>query len=90
MSSTKERKIAEKLIAEVSAPGFSLAVFADAVINQHPTHQQTLMRALVSVIEKYAEGYIVGHFDERNRGSYEAAYRMRQELDRDPVFLPYI
>lgn len=90
MSSSKERKAVDRLVQDVSSPIFSPAVFANAVINQHPTHQQSIMRAFIAVIEAWNDSYIMGHHDERNRGTCEASYRMWQELQQSPVPLPYI
>ncbi len=85
-----ERKAAEKLIEAVSKPNFSLAVFADAVANQHPTHQQSLMRAFMACIDAWYEMYCAGHYDARNTGTCMASARMREALDQSPIALPYI
>lgn len=88
--SSKERKVVDKLIAEVSSPVFSPAVFANAIVKEHPTHQQSIMRAFMAVLEAWNDAYIHGHFDERNRGTAESAYRMYQALGDNPPPLPYI
>lgn len=85
-----ERKAAEKLIEAISKPNFSLVVFADAVTNQHPTHQQSLMRAFMACIDQWYIMYGQGHYDERNRGTCYTAARMREALDHSPIPLPYV
>lgn len=85
-----ERKAAEKLIAAISQPNFSNVVFADAISNQHPTHQQSVMRALMACIDTWYNMYAYGHYDLRNEGTCKAAARMREALDESPIALPYI
>lgn len=85
-----ERKAAEYLIAAVSKPGFSLAVFADSIKNMHPTHQQSLMRAFMSVIDAWYSEYQLGYYDLRNQGTMFTAARIREALDQSPIELPYI
>jgi len=85
-----ERKTAEKLIAAISQPNFSNVVFADAIRNQHPTHQQSLMRALMACVDTWYEMYGLGYYDGRNEGTCFAAARMREALDQSPIHLPYV
>lgn len=85
-----ERKAVERLIEAVSKPNFSLPVFADAVKSQHPTHQQSLMRAFMACIDQWNEMYACGYYDARNEGTVFAAARMREALDHHPIALPYI
>ena len=85
-----ERKAAENLLKAVSDPTFSLAVFTDHVMNLHPTHQQSLMRAYMACIDGWYDKYTMGYFDARNEGTVMASARMREALDQHPIALPYI
>lgn len=85
-----ERKAADKLIAAISQPNFSNVVFADAIRNAHPTHQQSVMRAFMACVDTWYNMYAYGHYDMRNEGTVTAAARMREALDANPIALPYI
>jgi len=85
-----ERKAVEKLVSAISQPGFSMVVFADAISDQHPTHQQTIMRAFSAAVDVWYGMYQLGHYDLRNEGTVFTAARMRESLDHHPIPLPYV
>jgi hypothetical protein len=85
-----ERKAADKLVEAVSKPGFSLAVFGDAIKNMHPTHQQSIMRAFMAMVDALYSDYTLGYYDQRNQGTMFTAARIREALDQSPIDLPYI
>lgn len=85
-----ERKAADNLLAAVSKPNFSLVLFADVIKNEHPTHQQSIMRALMAVVDALYTDYELGFYDARNEGTMFTAARIREALDQSPIPLPYI
>lgn len=80
------RQIAEDILTlEWSNPG----VLAQEVTRLHPTHQQSLYRAIATVLRAYADQWEANRWDGRNVASVEACRDIREAgiLDR-PV--PYI
>ena len=85
---TREYKAAEALADAVNSMGWNPKKFAMGMTVQHRTLQQEVMRTFVAMIHVMASddyGY-----DDRNRGSHEAARKMVESGIFDEIYLPFI
>ena len=88
MQQSREWKAAEELSNAVNSMGWKPKYFAMGVASQHRTLQQEIMRSFVAMIHVMASddyGY-----DDRNRGSHEAAKKMVESHFLDEIYLPFI
>ena len=85
---SREYKAAEALADAVNTMGWKPEKFAMGMTVQHRTLQQEVMRTFVAMIHVMASddyGY-----DDRNRGSHEAAKKMVESGILDEIYLPFI
>ena len=88
LKETREYKAAEALTNAVNTMGWKPEKFAKGMAIQHRTLQQEVMRTFVAMIHVMASddyGY-----DDRNRGSHEAAKKMIDSRILDDIYLPFI
>ena len=88
LKETREYKAAEALTDAVNSMGWNPRKFAMGVALQYRTLQQEVMRTFVAMIHVMASddyGY-----DDRNRGSHEAARKMVESGILDEIYLPFI
>ena len=88
LKNTREYKAAEALADAVNTMGWKPEKFAMGMTVQHRTLQQEVMRTFVAMIHVMASddyGY-----DDRNRGSHEAAKKMIDSRILDDIYLPFI
>ena len=88
LKETREYKAAETLADAVNSMGWKPEKFAKGLAIQHRTLQQEVMRTFVATIHVMASddyGY-----DDRNRGSHEAAKKMMESGILDEIYLPFI
>ena len=74
LKQTREYKAAEALTDAVNSMGWKPEKFAMGMTVQHRTLQQEVMRTFVAMIHVMASDNY--GFDDRNRGSHEAAKKM--------------
>jgi len=63
--------------------------FVDEVTNQHRTLQQATFRALLKVVEKFAENHRAGQFDGRNEAACQLADKIYEAFG-DDFHMPFI
>ncbi|MBQ9666343.1 MAG: hypothetical protein IJV33_07720 [Bacteroidaceae bacterium] len=88
LKESREYKAAEALTDALNTMGWSPKKFAMSVALQHRMLQQELARTMVATIRVMASddyGY-----DDRNRGSHEAAKKMVESGILDEIYLPFI
>ena len=88
LKETREYKAAEALTNAVNTMGWKPKKFALGMTVQHRTLQQEVMRTFVAMSHVMANddyGY-----DDRNRGSHEAAKKMVESHILAVIYLPFI
>lgn len=88
-----ERKIAQKLADVATGFAFDPSLFAQAVVNLHPTQQQAVMRAFMECVYRWADEVDIGYIDGRKEETVFDAARIRDALklfDRWPAHYPFI
>ncbi|MBR1378764.1 MAG: hypothetical protein IJ557_06530 [Bacteroidaceae bacterium] len=88
LKQSREYQAAEALTDALNVMGWSPEKFAKAITVQHRTLQQELMRSFVATIRQMANDEY--GYDDRNRGSHEAAKKMVQSGILDEIYLPFI
>lgn len=88
LKDSREYKAVEALTDSVNAMGWNPKRFAMAVAMQHRTLQQELMKTFVATIRTMASNDY--GYDDRNRGSHEAAVKMVESGTLDEIYLPFI
>ena len=88
LKESREYKAAEALTDAMNTMGWKPEKFAQSVAVQHRTLQQELMRSIVATIRMMASADY--GFDDRNRGSHEAAKKMVESGILDEIYLPFI
>ena len=88
LKETREYKAAEALADAVNSMGWKPEKFAMGMTVQHRTLQQEVMRTFVAMI--HVMGSDKYGFDDRNRGSHEAAKKMVKSHLLDEIYLPFI
>lgn len=88
LKQTREYKAAEALTNAVNSMGWKPEKFAMGMTVQHRTLQQEVMRTFVALIHVMASDNY--GFDDRNRGSHEAAKKMVESGILDEIYLPFI
>lgn len=88
LKETREYKAAEALADAVNSMGWNPKKFAMGMTLQHRTLQQEVMRTFVAMIHVMASDNY--GFDDRNRGSHEAAMKMVDSHLFDEIYLPFI
>lgn len=88
LQDSREYKAVEALTDSVNAMGWNPKRFAMAVAMQHRTLQQELMKSFVATIRVMASNDY--GYDDRNRGSHEAAVKMVESGILDEIYLPFI
>lgn len=85
---SREYIAVEALTDAINSMGWNPERFAIAVSTQHRTLQQELMKSFVATIRVMASDDY--GFDDRNRGSHEAAVKMVESGILDEIYLPFI
>ena len=85
---TREYKAAEELANAHNCLGFSNEKFAQGIALQHCTLQQQVIKSFVALIRVMASDDY--GFDDRNKGSHEAAKKMVASGILDEIYLPFI
>ena len=88
LKESREYRAAEELTNALNSMSWSPKKFAQSITIQHRTLQQEFMRTFVATIFQMASddyGY-----DDRNRGSHEAAKKMVASGILDEIYLPFI
>ena len=88
LKETREYKAAEALTNSLNTMGWKPEKFAMGVALQHRTLQQEVMRTFVAMIHVMASDNY--GYDDRNRGSHEAAKKMVESGILDEIYLPFI
>ena len=88
LKETREYKAAEALTNAVNTMGWKPKNFALGMALQHRTLQQEVMRTFVAMIHVMASDNY--GYDDRNRGSHEAAKKMVESHLLDEIYLPFI
>ena len=88
LQTTREYVAAKELEHSLNSFGWRPEVFAQAVKTFHRTLQQEVMRTFVAMIHVMASDNY--GFDDRNRGSHEAAKKMVESGILDEIYLPFI
>ncbi len=88
LKQSREYKAAEALTNAVNTMGWNPKKFALGMTVQHRTLQQEVMRTFVAMINVMASDKY--GFDDRNRGSHEAAKKMVESGILDEIYLPFI
>ena len=88
LKETREYKAAEALADAVNSMGWNPKKFAMGMTVQHRTLQQEVMRTFVAMIHVIASDDY--GFDDRNRGSHDAARKMVESGILDEIYLPFI
>ena len=88
MKQSREYKAAEALADAVNSMGWDPKKFANGLAIQHRTLQQEVMRTFVAMIHIMASDSY--GYDDRNRGSHEAAKKMVESGILDEIYLPFI
>ena len=88
LRASREYIAVEALTDAINSMGWNPERFAIAVSTQHRTLQQELMKSFVATIRVMASDDY--GFDDRNRGSHEAAVKMVESGILDEIYLPFI
>ncbi len=88
LKQTREYKAASELTDAMNSMGWNPKKFAMGVALQHRTLQQELMRTFVATIRVMASDQY--GYDDRNRGSHEAAKKIVESGALDDIYLPFI
>lgn len=88
LKESREYKAAEALTDAMNSMGWKPEKFAQSVVCQHRTLQQELMRSMVATIRIMANDDY--GFDDRNKGSHEAAKKIVASGILDDIYLPFI
>ncbi len=88
LKESREYKAAENLTDAMNSMGWNPKKFAMGVTLQHRTLQQELMRTFVATIRVMASDQY--GYDDRNRGSHEAAKKIVESGILDEIYLPFI
>ena len=88
LKQSREYQAAEALTDALNSMSWDPKKFAQSVAAQHRTLQQELMRTFVATIHVMASDDY--GFDDRNRGSHEAAKKMVASGILDEIYLPFI
>lgn len=88
LKQSREYQAAEALTDALNSMSWDPKKFAQSVAVQHRTLQQELMRTFVATIHVMASDDY--GFDDRNRGSHEAAKKMVESGILDEIYLPFI
>ena len=88
LKESREYKAVEALTDALNTMSWSPKKFAMSVALQHRTLQQEFARAMVATIRVMgSDDY---GYDDRNRGSHEAAKKMVESGILDDIYLPFI
>ena len=79
----------KKLSQMVNSYGVDNNSFADAVMNDHRTLQQSTMRLFIACIRKWSDCYENKMYDLRNKETCRLSHKIVNELN-DHLFLPFI
>ena len=88
LKQSREYKAAEALTNSLNTMGWNPRKFALGMTLQHRTLQQEVMRTFVAMI--HVMGSDNYGYDDRNRGSHEAARKMVESGILDEIYLPFI
>ena len=88
LKESREYKAVEALTDALNTMSWSPKKFAMSVALQHRTLQQEFARTMVATIRVMgSDDY---GYDDRNRGSHEAAKKMVESGILDDIYLPFI
>ena len=88
LKESREYKAVEALADALNTMSWSPKKFAMSVALQHRTLQQEFARTIVATIRVMgSDDY---GYDDRNRGSHEAAKKMVESGILDDIYLPFI
>ena len=87
MSTPQERveQAARDLTRAVNEMSFDVEAFAAAVRASHRTSQQAVMRAIVALLQQWADDAESGNFDLRNEDSVRLAKRIQDAVGVAPL-----
>ena len=85
----RAREAARNLASAVNEMGFDVDVFADELLRQHRTLQQTAFGAFLAVIDKWA-GLPANRFDARNGFTVERSREIVELLGKYNLKPPFI
>ncbi len=85
----RARETARNLASAVNEMGFDVDVFADELLRQHRTLQQTAFGAFLAVIDKWA-GLPANRFDLRNEFTVEQSRKIVAALGEFNLKPPFI
>ena len=91
MNEREERaqEAARKLADALNEMGFDTDTFADELLRQHRTLQQTAFGAFLAVIDKWA-GLASNRFDARNEFTVEQSRKIVEALGEFNLKVPFI
>jgi hypothetical protein len=76
---------ADELVVAVNELSFDVEAFAAAVRASHRTSQQAVMRAIVALLQQWADDAESGNFDLRNEDSVRLAKRIQDAVGVAPL-----
>lgn len=85
---SREYKAADTLSEAHNAMGFNHQNFAQGIIHQHPTIQQSIMRSIIATLRLMASPDY--RYDLRNRSTHEAAKKLVESGILDEIYLPFV
>jgi hypothetical protein len=83
----KELQLAQRFVDAVNNMSFNKEAFADEILRQHRTLQQSTFGVFLVVIAKWAE---VEHFDLRNEFTIEKSREIVKALGKYNLKVPFI
>ncbi len=91
MNERKERarEAARNLASAVNEMGFDVDVFADELLRQHRTLQQTAFGAFLATVQAWA-ALPASHFDARNEFTVERSRMIVEALGQYNLKVPFI
>ena len=85
----RAREAARNLASAVNEMGFDVDVFADELLRQHRTLQQTAFGAFLSTVKAWA-ALSPSHFDLRNEFTMEQSRKIVEALGQYNLKVPFI
>ena len=86
-------KLAQEFCRKVNSMSTSeefTSAFANAVLNEHRTLQQGVMRGIYKLIEGWAKAGELKHYDARNEATVHFCQSIKTLAEKDNVAFPFI
>lgn len=83
MPRLNEEELAEAMADSVNAMGFDNEKFAETLLKQHRTLQQSSFRSMLAAIKLWSEMADKGIYDARNEQTVKTSKKIMESLDNE-------